>query len=68
MAEFAYHNTKNVSIGHTFFKLNCGYQPRVSFEENINPCLKFCSANELTKELKELMEVYCQNLLYTQKL
>ncbi len=57
MAEFAYNNAKNASIGHTPFKLNCGYHPRVSFKEDVNPRSRFRSANELTKELRELMEV-----------
>ena len=30
MAEFAYNNAKNARIGHTPFKLNYGYYPRVS--------------------------------------
>ncbi len=68
MAEFAYNNAKNASTKHTPFKLNCGYYPRVPFEEDVNPCLRSRSAKELAKELKELMEVCCQNLLYVQEL
>ncbi len=64
MAEFAYNNAKNTSIGHTLFKLNCGYNPRVSFEEDVETCLRSCSANKLAKELRELIEVCCQNLLH----
>ena len=33
MAEFAYNNAKNVSIGHTFFELNYGYHPQMSYEK-----------------------------------
>ncbi len=65
IAEFAYNNAKNASTGHTPFKLNCGYHPRVSFEEDVDPRSRFRSADELAEELRELMEVYCQNLLHT---
>ena len=37
MAKFAYNNAKNSSTGHTPFELNCGYHPRVSFEEDTDP-------------------------------
>ncbi len=68
MAEFAYNNAKNASTGYTLFKLNCGYHPRVSFEEDVDPRLRFRSANELAEELKELMEVCYQNLFHAQEL
>ncbi len=68
IAEFAYNNTKNASTGHTPFELNYGYNPRVSFEEDVDPCSRSRSANELVEELRELMEVYCQNLLHAQEL
>ncbi len=64
IAEFAYNNAKNASPGHTSFELNYGYYPRVSFKEDIDPRSRSRSANELVKELKELMEVYCQNLFH----
>ena len=37
MAEFAYNNAKNASIGHTPFELNCSYHPRMSYEKNVDP-------------------------------
>ncbi len=64
IAEFAYNNAKNASSGHTPFELNCGYNPRVSFKEDVDLRSKSRSANELAEELRELMEVYCQNLLH----
>ncbi len=64
MAEFAYNNAKNVGTGHTSFKLNCKYHPKVSFKEDVDPRSKSCSANELSKELRELMEVCGQNLFH----
>ena len=64
MAEFAYNNAKNTSIGHSLFKLNYGYYPRVSFEEDVDPRLKSCFANKLIEELRKLIEICYQNLLY----
>ena len=37
MAEFVYNNTKNTSTGHTPSELNCGFYPRMSYKENVNP-------------------------------
>ncbi len=68
MAEFAYNNIKNASTGHTPFKLNCGYHPRVFFKVDVDPRSKSCSINKLVEELKELMEVCCQNLFHVQEL
>ncbi len=68
MAEFAYNNVKNASTDHTPFELNYNYHPRVSFEEDVDPRLRSRSANKLAKELRELMEVCCQNFLHTQEL
>ena len=64
MAEFAYNNAKNASTGQTLFELNCGYHLKVSFKEDVDPYLRSCSANKLAEELRELMEVCCQNLLH----
>ena len=64
MVEFAYNNVKNASTGHTPFKLNCNYYLRVFFKENVDLCLRSCSANKLAEELKKLIEVCCQNLFY----
>lgn len=68
MAEFAYNNVKNDSICHTLFELNCGYHPWVLFEENINPRLRSRSINKLVEELREVIEIYYQNLFHAQKL
>ncbi len=68
MAEFTYNNAKNASTRHTLFELNCGYHPRVSFEEDVDPRSRSRSANKLSKELTELIEVCCQNLFHTQEL
>ncbi len=68
MAEFAYNNIKNASTSHISFELNCNYYPKMSFKFEINPRLRSCSANELAKELKKLIEICCQNLLHGQEL
>ncbi len=68
MVEFAYNNAKNTSIGHTSFGLNFVYHPRVSFKKDVNSRSRSRSASELVEELRELMEVGCQNLLYAQEL
>ncbi len=60
--------SKNASTSHILFEFNCGYHSRVSFKEDVDPRSRSPSANELVEELKELMEVYCQNLLHVQKL
>ena len=57
MAEFAYNNAKNASTGHTPFELNCGYHPRISYEENLDLRSKSKTAKELFSKLQELMTV-----------
>ena len=68
MAEFAYNNAKNASTGHTPFELNCGYHPRVSFEEDTDPRSRSKSADELSAELRDLMTVCRENLHHAQEL
>ena len=68
MAEFVYNNAKNTSSGHILFELNYCYYPRVLFEKDVDSCSKSCSVNKLAKELRELMEVCCQNLLHVHEL
>ncbi len=52
MAKFAYNNAKNASTGHTPFKLNYSYHPRVSFEEDVKPRSRSRSANKLAEKLR----------------
>ena len=68
MAEFAYNNAKNASTGHTPFELNCGYHPRMSYEEDVDPRSQSKSADELSAELRELMIVCRKNLYHAQEL
>ena len=68
MAEFAYNNSKNASMGHMPFKLNCGYYPWMLYKEEIDPYSQSKSTDKLSEELRELMIVYCENLQHTQKL
>ena len=57
MAEFAYNNAKNASTGFTLFELNCGYHPRISYKEDLDPRSKSKTAEELSSELRELMTI-----------
>ena len=68
MAEFAYNNIKNASIGHISFELNCGYHPPVFYKKDINPRSMSKSAEKLLTKPRKLMTVYWKNLYYTQKL
>ncbi len=65
MAEFIYNNAINANTGYTTFEFICGYHSKVSFKKNVDPYLRSCSANKLAKELRKLIEVCYQNLLYT---
>ena len=68
MAEFAYNNAKNASIGHTPFELNCKYYFRVFYKKDLDPCSKSRTAEEQSSELRELMTVWQQNLHHAQEL
>ena len=68
MAEFTYNNARNASIGHMPFKLNCGYHPRVSYKEDVDPRSQSKSADKLSAELRELMIVCQENLHHAQEL
>ncbi len=68
MAEFAYNNAKNASTAHTPFGLNCGNHSRVFFEKDMDSRSRSRFTDKLAEELRELIEVCCQNLLYAQEL
>ena len=68
MAEFAYNNAKNTSTGHTPFELNCGFHPRASYEEDVDPRSKSKAADQLATELRELTAVCRENLQHAQEL
>ena len=57
MTEFAYNNAKNASTGHTSFKFNCGYHPRLSYKEDLDPRSKSKTAEKLSFKLQNLMAV-----------
>ena len=59
IVEFTYNNVKNANIGHTPFRLNCSYHPRVSFQEDVDRRLRSCSTNKLAEKLRELIEICC---------
>ena len=62
MAEFAYNNAKNASIGFTPFELNCRYHLQVSYKEDLDLHSKSRTVEELSFELQELMTICQQNL------
>ena len=68
IVEFVYNNSKNASMGHTPFKLNCGYHLRMLYKKEVDPWSQFMSADKLLVELRELMIVCQKNLQYTQEL
>ena len=68
MAKFVYNNAKNASTGHTPFEFNYGFYLRVFFKDDINPPSRSHFADELAKELRELMDICQQILLHTQEL
>ena len=68
MAEFTYNNSKNTSTGHIPFKLYCGYHFCCFFENKYDACSKSSLAKKLAVELKELINICCQNFLHAQNL
>lgn len=50
IAKFVYNNVKNISTGHTHFKLNYRYYPRVSYEKYIDPWSKLKGVDKLSAE------------------
>ena len=62
MVEFAYNNAKHANMGYTPFELNCEYYLHISYKENIDPYSRSKAANELTKELRNLMIACRENL------
>ena len=66
--KFAYNNSKNASTDYTFFELNCGYHPRVSFKNKCDVRFRSFSAKKLAVELRKLINVCHQNLLHAQEL
>ena len=51
IAEFAYNNGKNANSNYTSFELNSGFHPRVSYEEDVDPCSRSKTAYQLAIEL-----------------
>ena len=58
MAEFAYNSTKNASTGYMPYELNWSYHPDVTFKDNVDLHSRSYSADELAKELRELIDIY----------
>ena len=62
MVEYAYKNGKNTSTGYTFFGLNCGFHPRVSYKEDVDPRFKWKTTDQLATELYTLISMCRENL------
>lgn len=58
MARFAYNNSKNASMDHILFELNCSYHLWVSFKDKCNALSRSFSVNRLATELRELINIY----------
>ena len=68
IAELAYNNVKNASIGHITFKFYCVFYPQVPYKEDVDHQSKSKVKDKLTAELRELIAVYRKNLQYAQEL
>ena len=68
MAEFAYNNAKNASIGHMLLELNYGYHPRVLYKDDVDSRSQSKSADKLLAELRKLMIVCREDLYHAQEL
>lgn len=68
MVKFMFNNIKNASTSYTFFELNYGYHPHMSYEEDINSWSKFKTVDKLLTELWELILVCCNNLFHAQEI
>ena len=68
MVEFAYNNSKNASMGHTPFELNCGYHLWMSYKEEVDPHSQLKSADKLSQKLRELIVMCHENFYYAQEL
>ena len=64
MAEFAYNNAKNSATGMSPFEANLGYDPRMSWDENIDLKSRSRTAVENVKHLFTLMDV-CKAAMLT---
>ena len=62
IAEFAYNNAKNTSTGYILFELNCGFDLRISYQEDVDRRSISKTADQLAIELQILMSVSRKNL------
>ena len=67
MAEFAYNNAQNDSIGHISLNFNYKYHPYISYKENLDLRSKSKIVKKLFFELQNLIAICQQNLHYVQK-
>ena len=68
MAEFAYNNAKNTSMGYIPYELNCGFYPRVSYKKDVNPCSRSNTIGQLGTELQTLIFLCKENLQHAKEI
>lgn len=68
MTKFVYNNAKNASMAYIPFELNCDYDPRVFYKEDVDPRFKLRSTDKVTIALHELISIYRDNFQHAQKL
>ncbi len=68
IAEFAYNNAKNTSIGHTPFEPNCGFHSRSFYKKEVDFPSRSRTADALATELRDLISVCRKNFQHAQEL
>ena len=68
MAEFTSNNAKHASTEYMSLELNCRCHPRIFYKDDVVPRSKSKVADKLTKELRNLMAAYKENLQHAQEL
>lgn len=61
MAKLAHKNLKNASTNYILFELNCDFHPRVFYKENVDPCSKLKTVDQLAIELQTLIFICREN-------
>lgn len=64
MTKFAYNNIKNINTGHILFEFNYRFYSQVLFKKNIDSYSRSYFTNKLANKLRNLIEIYYQNLFY----
>lgn len=60
--KFTYNNTKNASIDHIIFELNCEYYSHIFYKKNLDLCSKLNIAKTIFQTLKSNSCLYLKPL------